>query len=47
MKMLQTGHYVSSSPADTINQWFTAGGMLQFYDYPLEIYLNVIYNSAP
>ncbi|KAI5920495.1 glycoside hydrolase family 3 protein [Camillea tinctor] len=40
MKELQTTHQVASSPADAIQQWFNAGGMLQFYDYPLETYLN-------
>ncbi|KAI0016114.1 glycoside hydrolase family 3 protein [Xylariomycetidae sp. FL0641] len=40
MSELQSIQRVSSSPADTIQQWFNAGGMIQFYDYPLEIYLN-------
>ncbi|KAI1259126.1 glycoside hydrolase family 3 protein [Xylariaceae sp. FL1019] len=34
-------HRVASSPADGIKQWFNAGGMIQFYDYPLESYLNM------
>ncbi|KAH9996369.1 glycoside hydrolase family 3 protein [Xylariaceae sp. FL0662B] len=37
---LETAHRVADSPADAIQQWFNAGGMLQFYDYPLEVYLN-------
>ncbi|KAK8091322.1 beta-glucosidase I [Apiospora phragmitis] len=37
---LETMHKVAHSPADAIAQWFNAGGMLQFYDYPLETYLN-------
>ncbi|KAF2137510.1 glycoside hydrolase family 3 protein [Aplosporella prunicola CBS 121167] len=40
MRMLQTQHGVSSSDADTIQQWFNAGGMIQYYDFPLDIYLN-------
>ncbi|KAI1811333.1 glycoside hydrolase family 3 protein [Poronia punctata] len=40
MSELFTIHRVADSPADAIRQWFTAGGMVQFYDYPLEIYLN-------
>ncbi|KAI1503333.1 glycoside hydrolase family 3 protein [Biscogniauxia marginata] len=40
MKELQTTHKVANSPADAIQQWFNAGGMLQFYDYPLETYIN-------
>ncbi|KAI0125821.1 glycoside hydrolase family 3 protein [Xylariales sp. AK1849] len=38
---LETVHRVADSPADAIKQWFNAGGMLQFYDYPLETYLEV------
>ncbi|KAI0148399.1 glycoside hydrolase family 3 protein [Xylariaceae sp. FL1272] len=34
-------HRVAGSPADAIKQWFNAGGMVQFYDYPLESYLNI------
>lgn len=33
--------HVADSTADAMAQWFNAGGMLQFYDYPLETYLNV------
>ncbi|PSN70307.1 glycoside hydrolase family 3 protein [Corynespora cassiicola Philippines] len=36
MKQLQVGHQVAGSPADAIGQWFNAGGMVQYYDYPLE-----------
>ncbi|KAI8626050.1 glycoside hydrolase family 3 protein [Xylariaceae sp. FL1651] len=37
---LYSVHRVADSPADAIRQWFNAGGMVQFYDYPLETYLN-------
>ncbi|KAK8092387.1 glycoside hydrolase family 3 protein [Apiospora kogelbergensis] len=37
---LETIHQVAHSPADAIAQWLNAGGMLQFYDYSLETYLN-------
>ncbi|KAK8127189.1 hypothetical protein PG984_008297 [Apiospora sp. TS-2023a] len=37
---LDTMHKVADGPADVIAQWFNAGGMLQFYDYSLETYLN-------
>ncbi|KAH8895623.1 glycoside hydrolase family 3 protein [Thozetella sp. PMI_491] len=40
MMELVTQHHVAGSPAEAIRQWFNAGGMLQFYDYPLELYLN-------
>ncbi|KAK0216679.1 glycoside hydrolase superfamily [Armillaria nabsnona] len=40
MRMLNVRHTVSNSPADTIQQWFNAGGNLQFYDYDLPTYLN-------
>ncbi len=39
--MLNVRHTVSNSPADTIQQWFNAGGNLKFYDYDLPTYLNV------
>lgn len=41
MKQLQTGHMVASSPADAIRQWWQAGGMVQYYDYSLETYIEV------
>ncbi|KAI1368392.1 glycoside hydrolase family 3 protein [Xylaria arbuscula] len=40
MSELFSVHRVADSPADGIRQWFEAGGMVQFYDYPLEMYLN-------
>ncbi|KAI0805272.1 glycoside hydrolase family 3 protein [Xylaria sp. FL0064] len=40
MSELFSVHRVADSPADGIRQWFEAGGMIQFYDYPLELYLN-------
>ncbi|KAI0437614.1 glycoside hydrolase family 3 protein [Xylaria telfairii] len=40
MSELFSVHRVANSPADAIRQWFDAGGMVQFYDYPLEIYIN-------
>ncbi|CAI7595353.1 unnamed protein product [Penicillium manginii] len=33
-------HLVTSSVADTIAQWHNAGGMVQFYDFSLEEYIN-------
>ena len=41
MKQLQVGHQVAGSPADAIGQWFNAGGMVQYYDYPLETLMEV------
>ncbi|KAJ9139388.1 Glycoside hydrolase family 3 protein [Pleurostoma richardsiae] len=40
MVELERTHRVADSPADAIRQWINAGGMIQFYDYPLEVYLN-------
>ncbi|KAI1122937.1 glycoside hydrolase family 3 protein [Nemania abortiva] len=40
MSELFSTHRVADSPADGIRQWWDAGGMVQFYDYPLEMYLN-------
>jgi hypothetical protein len=41
MNEVETMHYVASSPKDAIKQWFNAGGMVQYYDYPLDVFLNV------
>lgn len=40
MSELEAFHDVSDGPADTIAQWFNAGGQISFYDYPLETYMN-------
>lgn len=40
MNMLYTEHRVADSPADAIRQWYNAGGMVQFYDWSLELLLN-------
>ncbi|KAF2679226.1 glycoside hydrolase family 3 protein [Lentithecium fluviatile CBS 122367] len=41
LKQLQVGHQVAKDSADAIGQWFNAGGMVQYYDYPLDTFLNV------
>ncbi|KAI1435513.1 glycoside hydrolase family 3 protein [Xylaria sp. CBS 124048] len=41
MSELFSEHRVADSPADAIRQWFTAGGMIQYYDFPLDTYINV------
>ena len=38
---LYATHLVANSPADAIAQWHNAGGMVQYYDFPLDLYLNV------
>lgn len=40
MSELFSIHRVADSPADAIRQWYDAGGMVQFYDWPLEVLLN-------
>ncbi|KAF7300961.1 Glycoside hydrolase family 3 protein [Mycena indigotica] len=40
MKYLLTRHTVADSPADSIQQWFNAGGGLQFYDFSLDVFMN-------
>lgn len=40
MNELYTVHRVANSPADAIQQWYNAGGMVQFYDWSLELLLN-------
>ncbi|KAI0096245.1 glycoside hydrolase family 3 protein [Nemania sp. FL0031] len=44
MSELFSVHRVADSPAEGIRQWWDAGGMIQFYDYPLETYLNAAKN---
>ncbi|KAJ7165677.1 glycoside hydrolase family 3 protein [Mycena crocata] len=40
MKYLLTRHTVADSIADTIQQWFNAGGGIQFYDFTIDVFLN-------
>ncbi|KAJ7773875.1 glycoside hydrolase family 3 protein [Mycena metata] len=40
MAQLFSIHAVASSPADAIAQWFNAGGMIDFYDFPIDLYVN-------
>ena len=40
IEMLYSRHQVAESPADAIAQWSNAGGMIQYYDFPLEVFLN-------
>ncbi|KAJ5621133.1 beta-glucosidase [Penicillium lagena] len=37
-------HQVTSSVADTIAQWHNAGGMVQYYDFPLQEYVDATVN---
>ncbi|CRG83500.1 beta-glucosidase [Talaromyces islandicus] len=37
-------HMVTSSIGDTLTQWFNAGGMVQYYDFPLDTFLTTIEN---
>lgn len=41
MAELEYTHLVSNSPANTIAQWYNAGGMISFYDYPLDVEVEV------
>ncbi|KAJ7637351.1 glycoside hydrolase family 3 protein [Mycena polygramma] len=40
MAQLFSTHRVASSPADAIAQWFNAGGMIDFYDFPIDVLVN-------
>ncbi|KAK5114361.1 hypothetical protein LTR62_002613 [Meristemomyces frigidus] len=42
MRQLLTLDKVTSSPADTMAQWLNAGGMIDYYDFPLDEYLTTI-----
>ncbi|KAK7046511.1 glycoside hydrolase family 3 protein [Favolaschia claudopus] len=37
---LVTTHHVASSPADAIAQWYNAGGMVDFYDFDIQVLVN-------
>ncbi|KAK5991890.1 putative beta-glucosidase I-like protein [Cladobotryum mycophilum] len=39
MRNLLTQHKVASSQADAMQQWFNAGGMIDFYDFEFDSYL--------
>ncbi|KAL6874828.1 glycoside hydrolase family 3 protein [Trichoderma novae-zelandiae] len=41
IRNLLTQHRVSNSEADTIQQWFNAGGMIDFYDFDLGSKINI------
>lgn len=41
LQELLNTHLVTSNVADTISQWHNSGGMVQFYDFPLDQYVNV------
>jgi hypothetical protein len=41
MRNLLTVHRVASSQADAMQQWFNAGGMIDFYDWDLDSYITV------
>ncbi|RDW61408.1 glycoside hydrolase family 3 protein [Coleophoma crateriformis] len=38
--MLQYRHATAASPGEAIKQWFNAGGMIQYYDYSVDTFLN-------
>ncbi|KAJ7167966.1 glycoside hydrolase family 3 protein [Mycena filopes] len=40
MAQLFSTHHVASSPADAIAQWYNAGGMIDFYDFPIDVLVN-------
>jgi hypothetical protein len=46
MKYLLIRHTVADSIADTIQQWFNAGGGVQFYDFTYDVFLNVSKQSV-
>ncbi|UKZ67853.1 uncharacterized protein TrAtP1_009011 [Trichoderma atroviride] len=40
LRNLLTEHKVASSQADAMQQWFNAGGMIDYYDWDLDSYIN-------
>ncbi|PTB61683.1 glycoside hydrolase family 3 protein [Trichoderma citrinoviride] len=41
MRNLLTEHRVSDSEADTLQQWYNAGGQIDFYDFDLDSKINI------
>lgn len=41
IRNLITQHHVATSQSDAMKQWFNAGGMINFYDWDLDSYINV------
>ncbi|KAJ7253794.1 glycoside hydrolase family 3 protein [Mycena rebaudengoi] len=41
---LAGAHGVASSAEDAIAQWFNAGGMVNFYDFPIDVWVNLLEN---
>lgn len=41
LRNLLTEHRVASSQADAMQQWFNAGGMIDYYDWDLDSYITV------
>jgi beta-glucosidase-like glycosyl hydrolase len=41
MRNLLSVHKVASSQADAMQQWFNAGGMIDYYDWDLDSYITV------
>ncbi|KAJ4861462.1 fibronectin type III-like domain-containing protein [Trichoderma breve] len=41
MRNILTQHKVANSQADAMQQWFNAGGMIDFYDWDLDSYLTI------
>lgn len=41
MRNLLTQHRVTTSEADTLQQWYNAGGQIDFYDFDLDSKINV------
>lgn len=41
IRNIETEHKVASSQADAMQQWFNAGGMIDYYDWDLDSYITV------
>ncbi|KAK8170598.1 glycoside hydrolase family 3 protein [Phyllosticta citribraziliensis] len=46
LEMLHERHFVSKNRNDSLQQWLNAGGMIQYYDYSLEDFGEIIVDSV-
>ncbi|KAK7516425.1 glycoside hydrolase family 3 protein [Phyllosticta citriasiana] len=46
LEMLHERHFVSKNSNDSLQQWLNAGGMIQYYDYSLENFGEIIVDSV-
>ena len=46
LQRVQNLHRATASAEDNIKTWFNMGGQIQYYDYPLDQWLNVNFQTC-